>query len=30
MQQLCAPVTVKNVRAAVGDLRLPEYLAQFA
>ena len=30
VQQLCAPVTVKAVKAAVGELHLPEYLQQFA
>ena len=30
VQQLCAPVTVKAVKAAVGALHLPEYLQQYA
>ena len=30
VQQLCAPVTVKAVKAAVGELHLPEFLQQYA
>lgn len=30
VQQLCAPVTVKAVKAAVGELHLPELLQQYA
>ena len=30
VQQLCAPVTVKAIKAAVGELHLPEYLQQYA
>lgn len=29
VQTVCAPVTVKAVRAAVGSLGLPEYLRSF-
>ena len=30
VQQLCAPVTVKAVKEAVGELHLPEFLQQYA
>ena len=30
VQQLCAPVTVKAIKAAVGELHLPEFLQQYA
>ncbi|BDA48925.1 hypothetical protein COCOBI_13-0340 [Coccomyxa sp. Obi] len=30
VQELCAPVTVKAVRAAVGSLHLPTFLEQYA
>lgn len=30
VQELCAPVTVKAVRAAVGSLHLPNFLEQYA
>jgi hypothetical protein len=30
VQQLCAPVSVKAVRTAVGELDLPAYLERFA
>lgn len=30
VQQLCAPVTVKAIKAAVGNLHLPEFLQQYA
>ena len=30
VQQLCAPVTVKAVKAAVGELHLAHFLQQYA
>ena len=30
VQQLRAPVTVKAIKAAIGELHLPEFLQQYA